>query len=293
MPRGGRHTGQAGRKGAAVLRDVFPFALRMRTALAQCGQLALCLQGQVAAEDKAPDSPHQTSTAVSAVDRLCQEILLLAAAEACPHLAVQSEELGDCPPEILALFAPGPHRYALILDPLDGTDEYLHGGARYAHMLGLLDQETGRMACGAIYFPARGRLYLGIRGAGAYLAEGLGGALRRAEAAPAPHTVANIKRLTPEDRATLASLGYEIIPAERSSAAHEFTRLVDGVLGAVVMRHFHGYDTAIASVIVEELGGQALLAGGLLAHYEAAMPRMPLVVLATNPHNATEIARAL
>ncbi len=134
---------------------------------------------------------------------------------------------------------------------------------------------------------------MGIRGAGAYLAEGLGGALRRAEAAPAPHTVANIKRLTPEDRATLASLGYEIIPAERSSAAHEFTRLVDGVLGAVVMRHFHGYDTAIASVIVEELGGQALLAGGLLAHYEAAMPRMPLVVLATNPHNATEIARAL
>mgnify|MGYP000992197742 CR=1 FL=1 len=133
----------------------------------------------------------------------------------------------------------------------------------------------------------------GARGGGASLAGGLGGARPRAGAPPPPGAVGAVSRLPPEDRPPLASLGYEIAAAGRSSAAHEFTRLADGVLGAVVMRHFHGYDTAIASVIVEELGGQALLAGGLPARYETAMPRMPLVVLATNPDFADEIARAL
>ncbi|NLD71311.1 MAG: hypothetical protein GX649_01185 [Chloroflexi bacterium] len=273
--------------------DTYQFALSMRTALYQCGQVARALQGQVTPENKAPDSPHQTSTEVSVVDRLCQEILLLRAQEVAPGVDVQSEELADCPPEILALFDRGPHRYALILDPLDGTGEYLAGGSRYGHMLGLLDQETGRMDCGMIYFPAAFRLYLGVRGRGAWVQDGLGGDLRPMPRCAPPRTVEDVKRLRPEDYGAFRRLGFGVVPPESASAAYELTRVAEGDLGAMAMRHFHGHDSAISSVIIEELGGLVVVEGGAPVRYDAGMPRMPLVVLSLDPEYAQGLAETL
>lgn len=273
--------------------DVYRFALGMRTALFQCGQVARALQGRVTPEEKAPDSPHQTSTEVSVVDRLCQEILLLRAHEVAPDVDVQSEELADCPPEILALYRPGPHRHALILDPLDGTGEYLAGGDRYAHMLGLIDQKTGRMACGMIYFPATYRLYIAVRGVGAWVQAGWRAPLCRMPRVDPPRTIEDVKRLTPQDHATFRRLGYEVVPPESASAAYELTRVAEGNLGAMAMRHFHGHDSAISSVFIEELGGLVLMDGGAPVHYEAEMPRMPLVVLSLNPVYTRELTQAL
>lgn len=273
--------------------DVYRFALGMRTALFQCGQVARALQGRVTPEEKAPDSPHQTSTEVSVVDRLCQEVLLLRAHEVAPDVDVQSEELADCPPEILDLFREGPHRHVLIVDPLDGTGEYLAGGSRYGHMLGLLDRDTGRMACGMIYLPATFRLYLAVRGVGAWVQDGWRAPLRPMPRAEAPRTVEEVKRLTPEDLAALRGLGYRVVSPESASAAYELTRVAEGTLGAMAMRHFHGHDSAISSVFIEELGGLVLMDGGAAVRYEAEMPRMPLVVLSLNPAYAQEIAGAL
>ncbi|QLQ07984.1 MAG: hypothetical protein HZY76_19650 [Anaerolineae bacterium] len=152
--------------------DLLSFASAMRLGLYQCGQVAQALQGRVAREDKAPDSVHQISTAVSLTDRLCQEILLLRAGR--PELEIQSEELADCPAPIAALFARNRHRYVLVLGPVDGSGDYLEGKDTYAHMLGLLDQETGRMDCGMVYFPAQQQLYAGCA-MGAFAAQGFWG----------------------------------------------------------------------------------------------------------------------
>ena len=144
------------------------FMAEMRLALYQAGQAARALQGQVTAEHKAPDSVHQQSTAVSLADRLCQEIILLRAHALVPEIEAHSEELDGCPDEIRALFADNRHRYALIVDPIDGTDDYLAGAPTYGQMAGLLDQETGRMACGMVHFPAEQRTLLGAPGLGAW-----------------------------------------------------------------------------------------------------------------------------
>lgn len=273
--------------------DLICFANAMRLGLYQCGQVARAMKGKVAREEKEPDSVHQMSTSISVVDRLCQEILLLRAYEIAPYLEIYSEELEDCPPAILDLFAANHHRYALILDPVDGTGDYLNQKETYAHMLGLLDQETGRMACGLIYFPENYQLYMGIRGQGAFVAQGFWSIPRPLTVSSPPKTVENVKRLQPEDFATFERLGFEVVPPESASAAYELTRVAEGRLGAMVMRHFHGYDTAISSVIIEALGGVVLVAGGQPVTYEKTMPRMPLVISSLVPEYAEQLSQAL
>ncbi len=278
---------------AAHAIDILSFASAMRLALYQCGQIAQALQGQVVREDKAPDSVHQTSTEVSVVDRLCQEILLLRAHEIAPDLEMQSEELADCPPQIMDLYASNRSAHVLVLDPVDGTGEYLQSKQGYAHMLGLLNQATSRMDLGMIYFPARARLYLAVRGMGAFISDGYWSTPRPLATERPPRTVEDVKRLRPQDYVVFERLGYQTVPPESASAANELTRIAEGRLGAMVMRHFHGHDTAISSVIIEELGGLVLTEGGGTVTYERDMPRMPLVISSLSPEYARELCNAL
>ena len=273
--------------------DLLRFVAQMRLPLYQCGQVATALQGRVTREEKEPDSEHQISTSVSVVDRLCQEILMLGAHEATPGLEVQSEELEDCPIEILSLYADNRHRYALILDPVDGTGDYLDVKPSYAHMLGLLDQETGRMACSMIYFPERLRLYLGIRGMGAFVSDGLWATPRPMRPTTAPKTVEDVKRLRPKDYCVFKELGYAVVPPESASAAFELTRIAEGHLGVMAMRHFHGHDTAMSSVIIEELGGAVLDEHGCPVTFDKEMQRTPLVISSLRREYAYELARSL
>jgi len=273
--------------------DILNLVAHLRGALYRSGRAAQALRGRVAPEDKAPDSPHQQSTAVSVADRLCQELLILEALEVAPGIEVYSEELAACPPEIAALFAQNRHRYALILDPIDGTDDYLGGRATYAHMAGLLDQETGGMAAALIYFPETMRLTFAVRGMGAYMSEGLWGAPQRLVAAPPPRTVGDVKRLVPSDRDAFARLGVTVVPAESASAAYELLRVARGDLGAMVMRHFHGHDMAIPGLIIEELGGVAVDGRGRAPRWDKDMPRLPLVVLSLSPDYAHELVAEL
>ncbi len=271
--------------------DVWGFCAGMRVALYQCGRLSLALQGQVRAESKEPDSVHQTSTAVTLVDRLCQDILLLQAHEIAPCLAVYSEELDACPAEILRLF-PREHRYVLILDPLDGTDEYLSGGRAYAHMLGILDQHSGRMACGMIYFPADGTLYVGVQAMGAFRCQGPWAPLRPVLPASPPRTLARTKRLHESDITALRGIGWETVALEGASV-HELVRVAEGRVGAAVMRQFHGHDTAMAAALLESLGGAVLDDKGEPLRYDRRMARLPLVILSSSSVYAREIATAL
>ena len=273
--------------------DLLAFAAGMRGALYQCGQVARGLLGRVTVEEKAPDSVHQQSLAISVVDRLCQELLFLRAYELAPYLEINSEEIGDLPPALGELFAGNRHRYALVLDPVDGTEDYVRGQRSYAHMLALLNQETERVDCGLVYFPQSTTLYVGLRGMGAYAAEGLWAPLRPIETGLPPRTVGQTKRTTPADYAAMAAQGFCAVPAESRSAAWELMRVARGQLGAMVMRHFHGHDTAPLSVIIEELGGLVLDERGEPVRYAQEMPRTPLVISSLSPEYARTLAELL
>ncbi|MHB0855948.1 MAG: inositol monophosphatase family protein [Anaerolineae bacterium] len=273
--------------------DLWGFTLEMRGALYACGRLARALQGRVVEETKPADAPEQQSTSVSVVDRLCQDVLFLRASELTRDLNVYSEELAACPPEILALFPTEERRYVLVLDPVDGTDDYLAGKDTYAHMLGILDRANGRMQSGMIYFPARDRLYLAVRGHGAWMATGLWGHLDPVRHTAPRRAVAEVKRLTTEDREALVAAGFALVPERSASAAFELVRVAEGELGVSVLRSFHGHDSAMGGLLIELLGGAMLDGWGNPVTYEAGMPRMPLLVTSLAPDMAREVAALL
>ena len=102
-----------------------------------------------------------------------------------------------------------------------------------------------------------------------------------------------MKRITDADRQALTRAGFVRHAGPSRSSCEDLCALIDGELGALVYRQFHGHDSAPGSVIVEELGGGALGAGGKSVRYDPGMAREPLVVLSLEAAWAQEIYRAL
>ncbi|HEX7073006.1 MAG TPA: 3'(2'),5'-bisphosphate nucleotidase CysQ [Hyphomicrobiaceae bacterium] len=104
-----------------------------------------------AVESKADASP------VTAADREAEEIVLEALGRCAPGIPVVAEEAvsrGECPTLDDAFF---------LVDPLDGTREFVRGGTDFTVNIGLV---VGRVPCfGLIYAPAIDQLYLTL-GAG-------------------------------------------------------------------------------------------------------------------------------
>ncbi|MEK6609008.1 MAG: inositol monophosphatase family protein [Myxococcota bacterium] len=279
--------------GMVDVMDFFAFLHGMRGALWQCGQTALALKGRVTREMKPADLPGAAGATVSVVDRICQELLLLRAHEISPGLEVVSEEMDSCSDRVRALFAGNGSRWVLVLDPLDGTECYLRGESDYAHMAGILDSDRGRIQCTAVYFPERARLYYAVRGGGAWVVSGFDGPARRIEPVAPPRSYGRVKRLSDADRGRIERLGFVVDATHDRSAADDLVAVADGRMGAMVMRDFHGYDTALPGLLVEEAGGALLGPNGADATYSREMPRVPLVIASLSREFAGAIWQAL
>lgn len=96
---------------------------------------------------------------VSEVDRTAEAILINALSEAYPHHRIVSEEIGT-------VGKPNSD-FEWIIDPLDGTTNYLHGHPQYAISMALL--EKGVLKEALVYAPERNDLYTATRGQGALL----------------------------------------------------------------------------------------------------------------------------
>lgn len=94
---------------------------------------------------------------VSEVDRAAERIIIEALKEAYPSHAILAEESG----------AQGQSEYVWIIDPLDGTTNFLHGVPQYAVSIGL--QHNGVLMQAVIYDPTKNDLFTATRGRGAYL----------------------------------------------------------------------------------------------------------------------------
>jgi myo-inositol-1(or 4)-monophosphatase len=62
---------------------------------------------------------------------------------------------------------PSQHGYRWIVDPLDGTTNYVHGVPHYCVSLGL--EQNGRLLAGAVYDPVLDECFTAALGAGAWL----------------------------------------------------------------------------------------------------------------------------
>jgi 3'(2'), 5'-bisphosphate nucleotidase len=103
---------------------------------------------------------------VTEADRAAEFIILAALARAAPGVAVIAEE------EVAAGRIPAHDDTFFLVDPLDGTKEFVRGGDDYTVNIGLI--EGGRPSLGVVFAPATGRLHSGWAGGGAWLDAGGG-----------------------------------------------------------------------------------------------------------------------
>ncbi|MEJ2534647.1 MAG: inositol monophosphatase family protein [Gammaproteobacteria bacterium] len=107
--------------------------------------------------DAVPVAKKARHDYVSEVDRICEEQIVREISRFYPDHAFLGEEGG----------VRGEGDVVWIIDPLDGTANFLHGMPHFA--VSIAQQVRGRVEHGVVYDPVRDELYTASRGKGAYL----------------------------------------------------------------------------------------------------------------------------
>jgi fructose-1,6-bisphosphatase/inositol monophosphatase family enzyme len=132
-----------------------------RLAALQAGAVARHLQGKVCAETKGGGTPE--AEALTAVDLAAQDVLLHLLRARMPQVAVDAEEDTALVSGFPRATPGGP---LVVLDPVDGTLNYIRGSRDYAVMGSLLQE--GRYTSAVVHFPAHGTTYWAVRGEGCH-----------------------------------------------------------------------------------------------------------------------------
>ena len=121
---------------------------------------------------------------VTEADRAAELIILAALAKSAPGVPVVAEE------EVAAGRIPAIDDCYFLVDPLDGTKEFIRGGDDYTVNIGLIS--GGSPLLGAVFSPARGTVHAGLVGEGAWLEDSAGRRpIRTRELGPAITAVAS------------------------------------------------------------------------------------------------------
>jgi len=94
---------------------------------------------------------------VSEVDKMAEQAIVETLLEAFPDHAILAEEGG----------AQGQSEYVWIIDPLDGTTNFIHGLPQFSVSIAL--QHKGLLSQAVVFDPSRNELYTATRGRGSYL----------------------------------------------------------------------------------------------------------------------------
>ncbi|MEU2250913.1 inositol monophosphatase family protein [Streptomyces sp. NPDC019224] len=154
-----------------------------------------------------------------------------------------------------------------VIDPLDGTVNYLYGLPSWAVSIGI--EVHGERVAGVVEAPMRGETYFALRGRGAFVTGGTYGdkdvRLRCRQAAPlAEALVATGFNYVADVRAHQAEVARELIPRLRDirrggSAAIDLCDVAAGRLDGYFERGLHPWDLAAGDIIAREAGA---LTGG-------------------------------
>ena len=205
------------------------------------------LRAGLHAEKGARCKSHQHDP-VTLFDRRAEEVILARIERAFPDHGFLSEE-GTAKQK--------GSPYCWVIDPLDGTNNFLREYPQFAISLALQHGQTSLVGC--IYDPLREELFTAIRGSGALLngkrmqvssQQSLDGALLGAGFSSRPEralmTHATLKRLIPRARAIRAA----------GSACLDLAYVAAGRLDATWYISLSSWDVAAGVLLIEEAGGQ-------------------------------------
>jgi myo-inositol-1(or 4)-monophosphatase len=193
---------------------------------------------------------------VTEVDRAAEQEIIAIIRKHYPQHAFLAEESGRS----------GESDTVWIIDPLDGTTNFLHGFPVFA--VSIACQIKGRLEHGVVYDPMRGELFTASRGAGAHLenhrirvskARTLDGALI---ATGLPYR-ANTKHLDAY-MGMLRAVIEEVAGVRRpGAAALDLAYVAAGRVDAFWEIGLSPWDTAAGTLLIQEAGGRiGTLSGG-------------------------------
>ncbi|GAB4344602.1 MAG: inositol-phosphate phosphatase [Gammaproteobacteria bacterium] len=240
-------------------------------------------------------SKKQHNDFVSEVDRIAEQEIIQIIRKAYPHHTILAEESGEREGSAKGRG----ESYVWIIDPLDGTTNFLHGFPQYAVSVAL--QRNGELDQAVVYDPLRNELFTASRGSGALLndrrirvsrRDGLDGALlgtgfpfrdlRFLEA-----YLAMFKDLLPKTagvrRAGAAALDLAYVAAGRLDGFWEMgLKPWDIAAGALIIQEAGG-------VVSDFSGGREFLQTGNVV--AGPVKLHPQIVKAIKPHLIDEIRR--
>ena len=184
---------------------------------------------------------------VTEVDHAAEQAVIEILQKAFPDHAILAEESG----------AQGKSDYVWIIDPLDGTTNFIHGFPQYCVSIGL--QHKGTVTQAVIYDPGRNELYTATRGHGAYLNDRRIRVSKRSQLSDAligtGFPSRDFKHLS-EYVAVMRKVMAQTVGLRRAGAAAlDLAYVATGRLDAFWEMDLSPWDMAAGSLLVQEAGG--------------------------------------
>ena len=256
--------------------------LKLVEALARLGgNAAMRHYGTVTAEYKSANSP------VTAADREANERIVEGLMEAFPRDAILSEESADGQRRLEA-------KRVWIVDPLDGTKEFIAQNGEFSVMIGLV--VDGTPVLGVVYLPALNVLYSAEVRCGAYV-ERMGKRTRLqclyADSGPL-RMVSSRSHADPilqEIQETLHI--YDVMPS--GSVGIKCARIAERERDLYVHPgpYLKEWDTCAPEIILREAGGEVVDCTGAPLTYNKAVPVQAHGIVACAPGALPRVMAAL
>ena len=186
---------------------------------------------------------------VTEVDQEVEEILRTKLLEAYPKHAFFGEESGFSGPEKASA--------RWIVDPIDGTSNFIHGLPHYGICLAL--EQEGKLEHAVIYNPATNDLFTASRGSGAFLNNRrirVSSRVRIAESLLSTAIPSRVLREKPQLLELQTRLRFDSVGMRHSgSAALDLAYVAAGFLDGFIGAGLKEWDVAAGVLLVKEAGG--------------------------------------
>jgi myo-inositol-1(or 4)-monophosphatase len=155
----------------------------------------------------------------------------------------------------------GTSGFQWVIDPIDGTVNYLHKLPHWCVSIGLVEQDSGQALAGVVYVPVLDQMYISSRGLGSWTIQN--GESRKLEVSSCLEIgmalIATGFGYSSSRRSSQARVLQEVLPKVANvrrlgSCAIDLCLVADGVLDGYYEKGVNAWDHAAGELIAREAG---------------------------------------
>ena len=186
---------------------------------------------------------------VTASDKRVEEILIDELQKARPTYSILSEEIG---------LIKNDEEFKWIIDPIDGTSNFLHGIPHFGISIGL--EQKKEIICGIIYDPIKDEIFAAEKGNGSYLNNQRMRVSARSKLIDCMVVTGGPKKDSKDREAVLEEYkkfsSKVLVPIRKmGSAALDMAYVAAGRFDGFWQRNLNYWDIAAGIILVKEAGG--------------------------------------